>query len=391
MAINFDKITENENQLLQNRELLKDQMIEPKSKRIFGLRTENTKNDLNQKINKIISNSAIINNYLQESQEPVDDYGNKIINYSNDKKWFFDHISFIFSTGILFDSDDQKYMDQILKCFENSPNKSYFLNNYYVLNFENKLINSIEKLSRISSGNYHILMCLINSANDEELKDSPDEIFNKRGVVYVGTGWDEINNKISNLIFNYGFIAEYFDKLNITFENSNRLTRKNYFDTQPSESPMGILNSTIVEKFENNPEKKFNFENEQLKRSGYSITETQRGKSYETCYDKRFAKNSSLYSRIYNTPLKDRPSEAYGGMLRQSEMYLPEEAQEPEFIMYDDLNTYDKSSGKNIYALVNPEKMRFIPNFSSTSSDVAKIINNATKNNLKSFNGIFPK
>lgn len=390
MNIKFEKIGENENNLLQNRELLKDQMVTPKSKRIFGLKPESN-HEFDQKINKIISTSTAISNYLQDSIEPVDDNGNKIINYSEDKKWFFDHITFIFSTGLLFDEVDQKNMDYVLQSFENSPNKSYFLNNYYVLSYDNSLIQSIENYSRISSGNYHILMSLINSANDEELLDSPSEMFNKRGIVYVATGWDNLNRTISNLISNYGFIAEYFDKLNINFDNANRLTRKNCFDTQPAESPMGILNSTIVEKFEDNPEKRFQFEESQIKRSSQSLAGSQRGINYDSCYDKRIAKNSSLYNRIYNSPKKDLPSEAYGGMLRQSEMYLPEDEQEPEFIMYNDLNTYDKSSGKNIYPLVNPEKMSEIPNFSATSAEISKVMNNSRKIDSQKFRGIFPK
>ena len=66
MAIKFEKIGENENNLLQNRELLKDQMITPKSKRIFGLKPESN-HEFDQKINKIISTSTAISNYLQDS------------------------------------------------------------------------------------------------------------------------------------------------------------------------------------------------------------------------------------------------------------------------------------------------------------------------------------
>ena len=86
-----------------------------------------------------------------------DDIGRRIINITEDKLWFKDYVSLIFSIGCIFNENDREKLDTLLKVFENDGEVGFLMNFKKVLSYNDKLIKVIE--NKLGNGNYHL--CLI--------------------------------------------------------------------------------------------------------------------------------------------------------------------------------------------------------------------------------------
>lgn len=369
------RIQPNENLLLTSINEIKKSEPERKNRRIFGLKSNMEKEMINKKVQNLLSTSKVVDEYLVAESVPIDEDGHKIINYTSEKGWFFDNVSFIFATGAIFDEVDTVNLDHVLQCFNVNANQAYLKNRYFVLDYSNPVVQKMESLFGIKNGNYRILCAVVVSASDEDLKKSPMKDFSHKGVIKVETIWKSIDSMFAKYISVFGFIAEHFERQDITYGNGQRMLRKNSFDPQPASSPMDLLN-TPIEKFTPGG-KKNDYNEHEFKqiRTAKTFGESQRGKNNDVSGDFRKKEASSLYDRISHQPLRDLPSKQVGATLRLNDFYLDED-DEPEYIIYNDLSTYDKTIGKNIFAANNPDLKKVMPNFSTNHATIDKILNN---------------
>ena len=391
---NEQRIQSDENQLLQSITALKEAQPMKQSKRVFGMDSPMQKELMSKKLAAINQNVTLVNDYLHSERVPIDEDGNKLINYSVERGWFFDNVSFIFSTGVIFDEEDTSKLDSVLRCFQNQPNRGYIKNRYFVLNYENALVQKIESMFRIENGNYRILCAVVVSATDEQLKNAPEYQFSQKGVNHVYTEWSDIDSLFANYLSCYGFIAEYFDKQDITFKNSQRMDRKNMYNAQMSVSPVDLL-QTPIEKFESGGKKNEYDEREFRQfRTSKAFAEDQRGKQLEHRGDYRRKQGASLYDRMNDEPLQTVPSKFVGATYRMDDAYLSNDETPAEFIIYNNLDTYDKSIGKNIFMNQNPTDKQLMPNFSANPAGIDRIMNGSKPGKVGRLNGsplIFPK
>ncbi len=368
------RIQPNENKLLTSIDAIKEAEPKRTPKRVFGMESTLQKAYIADKLKSMVKNTEIVNDYLQSEKVPIDEDGNKLINYSEERGWFFDNVSFIFSTGFIFDEDDTNKLDMILRCFQNSPNKAYLKNRYFILDYNNPVVQKIETLFHVSNGNYRILAAVVVSAEDSNLINAPSYELSHKGVNRVETSWNAITDLFTKYLSSYGFIAEYFDKQDIRFKNEQRLDRKNYYNAQMNQSPVDLLNSPI-EKFEAGGKKSdYNEREFRQYRTAKTFAEDQRGKNLDVRGDFRKKQGESLYDRINNEPIQAIPSKYVGAHLRMDDAYLPNDEVPPEYIIYNDLDTYDKSSGKNFFMNMNPDMKREIPNFSTNTATIDKVM-----------------
>lgn len=367
-------INKNENAMLNDINEMKTEMKPPTGKRVFGINSPMERAMMTEKLNNIVQTSKVVGDYLQTEAAPIDEDGNKVINFSDEKGWFFDNVSFVFSTGAIFDEEDTSRLDGILKCFRNMPNKSYLKNRYFLLDYTNPLVQKIETKYSLINGNYRIMCAVLVSADDEGLKMAPSHELSNRGIAKVAVSWPEINEMFAKYLSVFGFIAEYFAKQDITYKNSQRMDRKNAFNAQIAASPMDLLN-TPIEHFPSGG-KKNDYNEHEFKyiRTARPFGENQRGKDLEVNGDFRKKQGASLYDRIANTELQALPTDKQGGIYRMDDHYMPEDQIEPEYMLYNDITTYDKTIGKNITMNMDPDLKREIPNFSTNKATIDKIM-----------------
>ena len=370
-------IQRDENALLDNIDELKTVRKDGTGKRVFGLKSKLRDEYMSKKMDSIVNTSRTVADYLYSEAVPVDEDGNKLINFSEEKSWFFDNVSFVFSTGMIFDEEDTSRLDNILKCFRNMPNKAYLKNRYFLLDYTNPLVQKIEQKQSISNGNYRIMCAVLVSADEESLKSAPSHELSNRGIARVAVSWPELNDMFATYVSVFGFIAEYFDKQDVHYGNSQRMDRKNAFNNQMSLSPVDLLN-TPIEHFPSGGKKKdFDEKDFQHLRTAKSFAEDQRGKNLEVSGDFRKKQGSSLYDRIANSELQDLPTNKQGILYRMDDFFESDDNIDPEYIIYNDLHTYDKTLGKNIYMDMNPDLKKVIPNFSTNKATIDKIMNGA--------------
>lgn len=333
--------------------------VKNQNKRVFGI--ENSQN--NEKINEIIELSSITSSFLNNDEKPIDEHGRRIINYSPEKKWFLDNISFIFATGLIFDDNDTKKLDNVLRCFNDLPNQAYLNNTKFILDYNDELVKSIESTCGIKNGNYHILFTVINSANEELIKTAPSNDFNHIGTILVSTKWEEIINKISEYVSNYGLIYEYFGKSKADFKHQQRISRDNLYNPNPSISVTDVYFSEIKD-LPGETSDTFKFNKKENMRTGKAFLHNQRG-DREDYQDPRLEKGKDLYSRINNDVQQSLPTKQVGGVMKMDLYKLPESEQKSEFVIYDLPGTYSIPQGNNLFGMTNPMTKADMPNFSS--------------------------
>ena len=333
----------------------------------FGLTSPKVSQAILEDQAKQLAITKQVSEYLCSEHVPVDDHGRRLINCDESKRWFYTNITFVFATGFIFDEEDTKRMDAVLGCFVDKPNRAYLNNSYHLLNYDDELVMALEKTIGITNGNYHILMAVLNAADDEQLKIAPSVRFKHSGITKITTKWTEIENMIAEYVSNYGFIFEYHDRTDVnSFKNQQRLSRENYFNSNPSQNVLDLF-QTKVEKID----PVVNFNARENMRVGRAFGQHQRGDPKDAEQDFRMKSGNDLYSRIANDHLQSLTSRTKGGVLKMNlyqmqsspgfgledgAVYRKEqpEAKQSEYILYPGADAYSISSGDNVAPQANP-------------------------------------
>lgn len=368
-AIDINPIEGNEQALLSSRTKLSQQMTPWKPTRSFGLQSSgNEKKDLTN----LISVAQTTSQYLNSDKNPIDGDGRSLINFDESKEWFFNNIHFVFALGAIVDDDDRLKMKSVLGSFASKPNQAYLLNNYQQLSSEHPLVRKIEEKYHIGHNNYHILLSVICSASDDDLKLAPIDELGHRGLITCATTWKSVFDIMTKYISLFGFIADYQEEV-----------RTNVRDNMYNVSSGGVFDmKTKVE----SQKEKFEYNEKENMRNGQVINQNQRIAQNDILRP-RDRQGFSLYDRIATDNVQETmPAKQVGGELKMNELYQPIEAKEAEFILYNDINAYDKTTGTNFVEMVSPEVRAEMPNFSANIKR-----QNAGKKYLPEAISVFPK
>lgn len=336
------------------------QFQQPKT--TLGYETENTKKQLEEKLNTIVNETKQLSSYVTQDKYTLDEKGNRIVNLDVNKQWFFNNINFVFGIGRRFDEDDESNLTQIMKCFDPKPGLTYIANTHFVLSYEDVSVKGLEQWKRtIKDGYYHIILGIINSASEEDLENAPVSTMRKSGVLSVLTSWAEINNYMRWVVSTFGFITDQ----QVGSDRKKRLPRENMYN-------INDFTSLMDAKVEDLPkhEEYFEFKTNKKLRMGNSLVTSHRAPDHETV-DLRFKKGNDLYSRIRNDKLQTAPPTRIKGVVTKDELYhLPEDNQTPETVIYG-MQYYDIPNGVNLYAEVDPMDKATMPIFSQRSQITA--------------------
>lgn len=327
----------------------------------FGLISNNVNQSIRDKQAQALDVTKKVADYLCSDHVPVDEHGRRLINCTEAKKWFYDNVIFIFSTGYIFDDDDTKHMDAVLECFKDMPNRAYLNNAYHLLSYEDELIQALENTVKIQNGNYHILMAVLNAADDEAIKVAPSIKFKHSGIAVISTKWNEIETIIAEYISDFGFIYEYHDKTDVhSFSQQQRLTRENYFNTNPSQNVLDLMQTEVKQN-----EETISFNPRANMRVGRAFGQHQRADRKDEESDFRMRDGNDLYSRIANDHLQSVTSRTKGGVLKMNLYQMQPEAKQAEFVIYPDADAYSLANGDNVAARADPMAKAAMPKITS--------------------------
>lgn len=114
------------------------------------------------------------------------------INENTSRFWFWDNVGFIFSTGLVYASEDVDIMNQIMKYFDKTET-SFLPNQYSVLNYNSSIIKRIELENNIPNGNYHMMLTPFVLTTDETiLSEASEQAYSRYGPVECFTNVEEI-------------------------------------------------------------------------------------------------------------------------------------------------------------------------------------------------------
>ena len=328
----------------------------------LGLQSNYTDERIRQATDKIAAQSAAFAEYINADQYPLDEKGNRIVNYDENKQWFFNNINFVFGIGRRFVEEDEKNLDNVLRCFNARPGMSYLGNTHYVLTYKYESIKGLENWKRtIQDGYYHIILGIINSASEEDIPKAPVATMRKGGVLSVLTTWDEISNYMAWAVSTFGFITDQtVETKAVNYDKMQHLPRENMYNT-------GEFNSVMSMRMEDFPknEEYFKFQTNKKLRNSNSFVTTNRGPDHDTV-DLRFRNKNDLYSRIRNTKNDVEPRTRIKGVISKSELYtIPKDKQTAETAIYG-MQYYDVENGVNLYETTDPMAKALPPTFSST-------------------------
>ena len=289
-----------------------------------------------------VKQGNVIYNKETEADKIIDYNGNDIINYSNEKEWFYKNIVFVFSIGKIFDEEDDKLTNEILACFSTKPNAAYLINNYYVKNFDDELVKAIEEKYNVGNGNYHLMLSVVCVASDDDIKNAPMNELKHRGIINCLTSFNTINSAMKKYISLFGFVAEYVEQFHDgrVRHNMYNVDKGSTFDITKPIDKITVLSDA-----------------ERLKKI-------------------HIFKNLPLYAEIHDKDV----------ILKSTEKYIPVDNRKAEFILFDGKDTYDKENGINVLENVNPASRGNIPNVFSNAKN-----NNNTKRFISNELLIFPK
>jgi hypothetical protein len=188
----------------------------------FGLVSEYTKRQQQEKINKQLLQMKIFNEIVSKAETPfTDPAGNRITNATTENLWFRSNVAFIFSIGSIFSEADQHKFSEILQIFQQTDetgkiasartdNCSFLLNAYKVSNYIDPFIKTLEQRMEIGNGNYHI--CLIPIVTTEDvnvLKHAPEDCYRYAGPVEKYCDWDAVFRYMSITVAKYGLLTDF--------------------------------------------------------------------------------------------------------------------------------------------------------------------------------------
>lgn len=137
-----------------------------------------------------------------------------ILNITNDKLWFANYVTLIFSTGCVFDHNHKEILDNILLQFvDRNQGRPYLDNHFKVMDYTSDLIKMLEKECGLGNGNYTmVLFVLVNVKEPEILSLAPDIKFKRYGIVAYYLNMHDITITISEYLTRFGIITESTQK-----------------------------------------------------------------------------------------------------------------------------------------------------------------------------------
>lgn len=174
-----------------------------------GITLNTTSTDASKK-----KQTEYIENHLYETQNILEqshtDYytdpitGDKISNATPNKIWFANNILVVIASGAIFDNNDKEFAQNILNYFNIHENE-YLGCSAKLYSYTSDLVTVFEKQAALQHGNYHLAVFIINYCTKEELKYSPEPLFNKKGLCECLFEETKIRDEMIRLMTTYGF------------------------------------------------------------------------------------------------------------------------------------------------------------------------------------------
>lgn len=195
----------------------------------------------------------------------VNDYANKLfdsmkettyINENQDKLWFWNNVSFLISTGIIFEETDVLVLNEVMSFFDKTEN-SFLPNAYRVLNYKSEIVKKIEKEFDIGNGNYHaMLVPFVITTDKKTLEAAPETAYTVSGPMSPLVELEDIVEFIMEVNYKYAAVSSAMGprlkkqlgtfgierELNPTTENpylhgsTRRIVRKGYLDPNTNDA-----------------------------------------------------------------------------------------------------------------------------------------------------------
>lgn len=181
--------------------------------RVFGIDSEDRKISLDDQIYKDKRQLQTIGEMFEDTSVGKTLRSQKlIINADYDRMWFRNNVFFIFSTGCIYDEEDDELFANILEIFQENDRIAFLDNNIMVLDYNNPLMKSIEDKMAISNGNYHVC-CVPAVYKTANTTNAPEGLFMRQGLLAKYISWEEITDFITSCVSKYGLlIARAKDK-----------------------------------------------------------------------------------------------------------------------------------------------------------------------------------
>ena len=161
----------------------------------------------------------------------------EFMNENQERLWFWNHVGFLFSKGLVFEKEYKIVFDEIMNYFDKSA-QAFLPNVYKILNYKDPTIQTIEKNYNIANGNYHFLLIPFVMTDEQRILDlAPEKAYRRYGPVDVFTDTNQIIQYMAEVMYKYGTMKNLLtdaiaDKLQLP-EGSTGETSERYYQHAP--------------------------------------------------------------------------------------------------------------------------------------------------------------
>ena len=302
--------------------------------------------------------------------------GKRIVNNTKDRQWFKDYVALVFSIGCIFNSTDQRKLNELLKLFENSGDYGFLMNYHKVMSYEDPLIKAIEQKMEIGNGNYHLcLITIVQTQDPKILAQAPEQKYSYSGTIEKFCEWNDIYDYMKTIVARYGLMTPIMPILDHKtadtmqsweIGNEGKATKtvrhaeveSNFdIDIDPEDENQIMLNADL------------DFKHEQDEHFKPRVRTVLRARASENDNPERnrVKYNKSLYTRIAesNDSMIQHDSvinKEKGVQLRMNESVRPPPKRQPEYQLYEDDSTY--MNGRNVMEFTSDQSSRqYMPTF----------------------------
>jgi hypothetical protein len=127
------------------------------------------------------------------------------LNVTPENKWFNENVSFIFSTGCVFDEDDRRQINELLEVFIDNGRTGFLKNYFRVMIYIDDIIKKLEKKLAVKNGNYHILLIVL--VDETAISEAPEPDFSQGDIVDHFLNWRHVIEYISKMSARYGLLS----------------------------------------------------------------------------------------------------------------------------------------------------------------------------------------
>ena len=345
---------------------------------IFNWDSDYKKNHMTMYKNQTERQLQILDNTFSGRNLVIrDEEGRRLVNASEERLWFKEYVSLIFSIGCIFTEKDREKLNEILKCFENDGETGFLMNYKNVMDYDAPLIQELEKRVEIGNGNYHVCLITLVTTNDKSiLANAPEKQYGMSGVVNKYCEWKDIYNYMMEIVARYGMVVEqevhHDDKLSwemgqegksVKTVRHSEVESSFNIDIDPEDESL-IMRDRELE-FKKEKDEFFN-----VRQRNTKMSREDKDGSYNP-HRNRFTKNGSLYTRIQREEqcgITDDSliDEKKGIQLRMNESKVPLEKIRAEYQLYENPDTYEGGRNKALDASTREQ----IPVFQQVSRGV---------------------